>query len=66
MSRATLPRVPAHLQLATTNGKRPLPIALAALHEIAGWDHPVAVLTHEQRVARAALSELHIDGPVRR
>jgi hypothetical protein len=54
-------RVPAHLQLSTANGRRPLPIALAALHEIAGWHRSTG--TYEERVARAALAELGIHGP---
>jgi hypothetical protein len=55
-------RLPQHLQPPTANAKRPLPIALAALHEIAAW-HQEKPLTHSAEVARAALAELGIHGP---
>jgi hypothetical protein len=54
-------RLPAHLQMRTFDGKRPLPIALDALHHIANW-RTTEPLSREAEIARAALAELGIYG----
>jgi len=54
--------IPAHLQLPTVDGKRPLEVCLDALHKIAGWHRGEGPLNTQEKVAREVLAALGVTG----